>query len=245
MGLSACTWLGKLPYDPDEMPPAPDGGRIRPSVGWLATREDDAANRAPDGSVAIDVVHIDGRTLLQQVRHFRAGGDIWGDSILLERSSLRPVKTIRWTARGTYIAQYNHRIVTRTFIPVHGSPQHSTETLDVEPFSALGFELLVAALPLGDGYHGLLPVTVDTVARGWSWLHFVVQREVELRDRPDQPNRDTWIVDCDIGASRSRLWIAMDGHVVRKIEQLDADNDVLSVVRRMLLRIPERTRHAG
>ncbi len=214
-------------------------------MGWLATREGDTANRPPDGSVAIDVVHIDGRTLLQRVRHFRVGEQLWGDSILLDRNSLRPVETFRWTPRGTYVTRYNHRVVARTFTPVHGGAQHSTETLEVEPFSALGYDLLIAALPLGEGYHGLLPVSVDTASRGWSWLHFLVQKEVELRERPDQPDRDTWIVDCDIGATRSRLWIAMDGHTVRKIEQLDADNDVLSVIRRMLLTVPERTRHAG
>jgi hypothetical protein len=120
-------------------------------------------------------------------------------------------------------------------VPIHGQPRRSVETLEVIPFSALGMELLVAALPLGEGYHGMLPVAVDTNARGWSWLHFTVETERTIRERPDQADRDTWIIDCDIGAERTRLFITIEGRSVRRIQRLTPDNVVLSELRRMLL----------
>jgi hypothetical protein len=222
----------------DDPPPEPSGGRIKTTVGWLTTQRSVSVSGTPDGSIAIDVVHIAGRALLQQVRHFRVGDATYGDSILLERSTLRPVTTTRWTPQGTYIATYNHRVVERVFKPLHGTARRSIETLDVEPYSALGIDLVVSSLPLSDGYHGVLPVAVDTAARGWSWLHFEVQRELSLQERPDQKQKDMRVVDCDIGPDRTRLWIDMDGRSVRKIERLGPDNEVLSTVRRMLLGAP-------
>ena len=130
-------------------------------------------------------------------------------------------------------------MVERIFRPVHGPQRRSVETLDVEPYSALGMELVVSSLPLSDGYHGVLPVAVDTAVRGWSWLHFDVQRELSLQERPDQKQKDMRIVDCDIGTDRTRLWIDMDGRSVRRIERLGPDNEVLGTIRRMLLGAPQ------
>ena len=243
--LTACVPLGmSLPSD-DLVPPAPDGSRIKAAVGWLTTAPSDSIVGTPQGQMAIQVIHVGGRALLQRVRRYQKAGAEYGDSILLDRTSLRPIETWRWTPKGTYVARYNHRVIDRTFIPVHGSPSHSTETLDVEPYSALGSELVVAALPLGEGYHGVLPVAVDTAARGWSWLRFEVQAEIDIQERPDQKPIRTWIVDCDNGVNssgleRTRLTIAIDGRSIRKIQHLGPNNEVLSTLRRMLLGLPLR-----
>ncbi len=240
-GLSSCVPIGMtLPSDDEQ--PIPDGGRIKPAVGWLATRPND--NGAPDGEMRISVVHVAGRTLLQQVRRYSIGEARYGDSVLLERSTLRPVETWRWTPRGTFVARYNHRVVERIFQPVRGSPVHTTETLDLEPYSALGMELVIASLPLSQGYHGLLPVAVDTSARGGSnWLRFEVQAEIERQERPDQKSMTVWIVDCNngehsSGLERTRLYIAQDGRSVREMQRLGPDNEKLGTIRRMLLGVP-------
>ena len=166
---------------------------------------------------------------------------MYGDSILLDRANLRPVATWRWTPEGTYITHYNHRVVERVFEPVHGRPRRSVETMDVEPYSALGMELVAASLPLGDGYRGQLPVVVDTMPRGWSWLHFTVQTQMLVKERPDQVEKDMWIVDCDLDGERTRLWIAQEGHSLRKIQTLTQDNEVKTEIRRMLLSVPKTT----
>jgi hypothetical protein len=242
-GLSSCVPLGmSLPSDDEQ--PIPEGGRIKAAVGWLATRPGDAANGAPDGEMRISVVHLAGRTLLQQVRRYSIGEARFGDSVLLERSSLRPVETWRWTPRGTYVARFNHRVVERIFQPVRGASVRTTETLDLEPYSALGMELVIASLPLSQGYHGLLPVAVDTAARGGSsWLRFEVQAEIERQERPDQKGFTVWIVDCNngehsSGLERTRLYIAIDGRSVREVQHLGPDNEKLGTIRRMLLGAP-------
>lgn len=242
-GLAACVPLG-MSLPSDDPPPEPAGSRIKPSVGWLTTRRADAIG-SPDGSITIEVVHQSGRALLQQVRHYKIGEAAYGDSVLLDRSTLRPITTWRWTPGGTYVTNYNHRVVERIFRPVRGAQRRSIETLDIEPYSALGMELIVSSLPLSEGYHGVLPVAVDTAVRGWSWLHFEVQRELLLQERPDQKQKDMRVVDCDIGAARTRLWIDMEGRSVRRIEQLGPDNEVLSTVRRMLLSLPQGAKRAG
>lgn len=231
-----------LPSD-DPEPPAPDGGRIKAAVGWLTSQPGETVTGSPDGQIAIQVVHLRGRTFLQQVRRYRVRGAAYGDSILLDRTSLRPLETWRWSPRGTWSARYNHRVVDRLFRPVRGTAIRSTEMLDLEPYSALGMELLVASLPLGQGYHGILPVAVDTAVRGWSWLRFEVLSEIEMQERPDQKGITAWIVDCDNGPSssgleRTRLYIAVDGRSVRKMQHLGPDNEILGTLRRMLLPAP-------
>jgi hypothetical protein len=240
---TSCVPLGMtLPFDTAQ--PEPEGRRIKPSLGWLTTAKAETATSGPDGSIAIEVVHIGGRAMVQQVRRYSLGNAPYADSILLDRSTLRPVETWRWTALGAYVVRYHRRSVERVFQPRRGPAQRSVETMDVEPYSALGMELLIAALPLGDGYHGMLPVVVDTASRGWSWLRFEVQRELTVQERPDQPERSVWIVNCDLGRERTRLYVAMDGRSVRLIERLGPDNEVLGVLRRFLLRAPEAAKHA-
>ncbi len=248
-GLIGCVPLG-LNLPSDDGPPAPDGGRIKSAVGWLTTRPGETTSRGPDGQIAIQVVHFAGRTFLQQVRHYKVGDAAYGDSVLLDRTSLRPFETWRWTPRGTYIARYNHRVVERAFHPVRGAAIRSSETMDVEPYSALGVELLVASLPLGQGYHGVLPVAVDTALRGWSWLRFEVQAEMTMQERPDQKAIETWIVDYDngvksTGLERTRLYIAIDGRSVRKMQHLGPDNEVLGTLRRLLLAVPAARTRVG
>lgn len=241
--LWACAPLGMtLPTD-ELNPPQPEGGRIKPDLGWLTSKRAEAAAGAPTGQLAISVVRTSGRSQLQQVRHYMIGEATYGDSILLDRTTLKPVITYRWTPAGTYIAKYNHRVIDRTFVPVHGSPSTSSETLDVEPFSWLGMELLVASLPLSSGYFGVIPVAVDTASRGWGYMKFTVQSEQQLQERRDQKGFDVWIVDCEngpgaTGLERMRLWIRIDGRSVRRIEHIDADNVVLGTLRRTLLPLP-------
>ncbi len=119
--LAACVPLG-MSLPSDDPPPEPIGSRIKANVGWLSTQRGESATGTPDGSIAIDVVHIAGRTLLQQVRHFTIGEAAYGDSVLLDRSTLRPVRTWRWTPRGAYVTTYNRRVIERVFRPVRGVP---------------------------------------------------------------------------------------------------------------------------
>jgi len=241
--LCACAPLGMtLPTD-ELNPPQPEGGRIKQDLGWLTSERTESANGAPTGQITISIVRNNGRPLLQQVRHYMIGEGMYGDSILLDRTTLKPVITYRWTPAGTYIAKYNHRQIDRTFVPVHGPANTSSETLDVEPFSWLGMELLVASLPLRAEYPGVIPVAVDTAARGWGYMKFVVHSEQQLQERRDQKGFDVWIVDCDngpgsTGLERTRLWIKIDGRSVRRIEHLDADNTILGTLRRTLLPMP-------
>lgn len=248
-GLAGCVPLG-LSLPSDDEAPAPDGGRIKPAVGWLTTRPGETVSGGPEGQIAIQVIHLGGRTFLQQVRRYKVGAAAYGDSVLLDRTSLRPFETWRWTPRGTYVARYNHRVVERVFQPVRGAAIRSSETMDLEPYSALGMELIVASLPLGQGYHGVLPVAVDTAVRGWSWLRFEVQAEMTLQERPDQKGMEAWIVDCDNGVNstgleRIRLYIAIDGRSIRKMQHLGPDNEVLGTLRRMLLGAPTQRPKAG
>ncbi len=241
--LYACAPLGMtLPTD-ELNPPQPDGGRIKADLGWLTSDRNESGTGAPTGQLSIAIVRTNGRPLLQQVRHYMVGEEMYGDSILLDRTTMKPVVTYRWTPAGTYIARYNHRQIERTFVPLRGTPSSSSETLDVEPFSWLGMELLVASLPLSAGYPGVIPVAVDTATRGWGYMKFTVHSEQQLQERRDQKGFDVWIVDCDngpgsTGLERTRLWIKVDGRSVRRIEHIDADNTVLGMLRRTLLPMP-------
>ena len=58
-GLAACVPLG-MSLPSDDPPPEPSGSQIKATVGWLTTQRADAAVAAPEGSIAIEVVHIGG-----------------------------------------------------------------------------------------------------------------------------------------------------------------------------------------
>lgn len=232
--LCGCSTVGlNLPFE--GAPVSPDGLRLKPALGWLTAHSAAEHATIPDGSVALTTFRLKGRPVWQQVRRITTDQGEFADSILLDKESLRPIQTWRWTPKGTWIVTYNHRSVERQFQSPKGQVSRWTELLEVEPYSALGVELIVATLPMGEGQTGLVPVTVDTVERGWSWLRYTVMREIDMVERPNAKPMTAWIVDLDLSGQRTRLWIASEGKTIRRIEQLGPDNQVLSTVRRMLL----------
>jgi hypothetical protein len=232
--LSACSTVGlNLPFD--GAPVAPDGMRLKPTMGWLTTRKIVEPGTVPEGSVALKQVRINRRIVWQQVRRLKTDQGEFADSILLDRESLRPIETWRWTPQATYITRYNHRSVDREVRTAAGATSRWSEILEVEPYSALGIELLVSTLSLGDGETGLVPVAIDTAQRGWTWVRYTVMGEVNTVERPNAPSLGVWIIDLEMLGERTRIWVASDGRAVRRIEHLNADNEVLSLVRRMLL----------
>jgi hypothetical protein len=209
---------------------------MRPSNGWITTRVGENMAASPDGSVALEAIRHEGRAAWQQVRHWQEPDGERSDSIILERSTLRPIITYRTTPRGTYVSRYNLRQVERRFIPASGTGGwRRSELVENAPYSALGIELVVSALPLTEGWKGIIPVTVDTLERGWSWLRFEVMREMSLTEKPKWVPKNSWVVDYTLNGERTRLWIAQEGRSVRRIEKIGADNEVLHAMRRVLL----------
>lgn len=232
--LCACSTVGlNLPFD--GTPVAPDGLRLKPTLGWLTTRKTTELGAVPEGTVALSTQRIDKRPVWQQVRRLATDQGELADSILLDRASLRPIQTWRWTPQGTYITRYNHRAVERVFTSPQGQVTRRNEILEIEPYSFLGIELLVSALSMGEGQTGLIPVASDTAESGWAWVRYTVMRELDMVERPNARSMAVWIVDLETAGERTRLWIAVDGRSVRRIERLGPDNEVLSTTRRMLL----------
>ena len=232
--LSACSTVGlNLPFDGP--PVAPDGYRLKPALGWLTTQPTTEPGTAPEGSIALRSLRINRQNVWQQVRRITTDQGEFADSILLDRETLRPIQTWRWTPQGTWITRYNHRAVEREFRSPHGQVSRWREILDIEPYSALGIELLVSTLSMGQNEKGMVPVTIDTVERGWTWVKYTVVREMNLAERPNARPMTMWIIDLEMSGERTRLWVAADGKSVRRIERLGPDNEVLSTVRRMLL----------
>ena len=183
--LGGCSRIGlNLPSDAPD--PVAAGRSVRPSFGWITTRVGPGAERAPDGSIALETIRYEGRAAWQQVRRWNEPSGEHADSIILERSTLRPIVTTRMTPKGTWTVRYNLRAVDRRFTPAKGrGGWHQSEIVENAPYAALGIELVIAALPLVEGWKGILPVAVDTVDHGWSWLRFEVMREMSLTEKPN------------------------------------------------------------
>lgn len=235
LALLGCTRIG-LNLPSNQPDPQPRGRSVRPSFGWITTRRGDGAEVAPDGSIALEVVRYQGRSVWQQVRRWQEPDGEHADSIFLERATLRPIVTYRMTPKGTWVTRYNVRSVDRRFTPATGTGGWKrSELVENAPYSALGIELVIAALPLEEGWKGIIPVAVDTTERGWSWLRFEVMRETSLTEKPRWVSRSSWVVDYTLEGELTRLWITQDGHSVRRIERIGKDNEVLHAMRRVLL----------
>lgn len=233
--LLGCSRIGlNLPSDAPD--PIPAGRSVKPGFGWITTRTGPGAEREPDGSIALEAVRYEGRPAWQQVRRWQEPTGEHADSVLLERRSLRPIVTTRTTPRGTWTTRYNLRAVDRRFTPANGKGGwHTSEIVENAPYSALGIELVIAALPLAEGGKGILPVVVDTLNHGWSWLRFEVMREMNLTEKPNWITKSSWVVDYTLNGEQTRLWIAQEGRSVRRIEKIGQDNEVLHSMRRVLL----------
>jgi hypothetical protein len=193
--------------------------------------------RAPDGSLALEALRYQGRAAWQQVRRWQEPKGEHSDSIILDRSTLRPIITFRTTPEGTWIAKYNLRSVERSFVPAGGEKGawKRTELFQNTPYSALGIDLVISSLPLIEGWKGLLPVTVDTLQHGWSWVRFEVMREMSITEKPSWMPKSSWVVDYSLNGERFRLWIAQEGRSIRRIEKLGPDNEIVHQLRRVLL----------
>jgi len=235
LALLGCTRVGlNLPSDAPD--PIPEGRSLRATFGWITTRKGDGAERAPDGSIAIEATRYQGRAAWRQVRRWQEPDGEHADSILLERSTLRPIVTYRMTPKGTYEARYHLREVQRRFLPTGGTGGWKrSELVENAPYSALGIELVISSLPLTEGWKGILPVTVDTLQRGWSWLRFEVMQQMSLTEKPSWLPKNSWVVDYTLNGEQTRLWIAQEGRSIRRIERIGADNEVLHAMRRVLL----------
>ncbi|MBL0180074.1 MAG: hypothetical protein IPP98_13280 [Gemmatimonadetes bacterium] len=233
--VGGCSRIGlNLPSDAPD--PIAAGRSVKPAFGWITTRVGPGAERAPDGSIALEAVRYDGRAVWQQVRRWKEPAGEHADSIILERSTLRPIVTTRMTPKGTWTVRYNLRSVDRRFTPAKGrGGWHHAEIVENAPYSALGIELVIAALPLTEGWKGILPVVVDTADHGWSWLRFEVMREMSLTEKPNWVTKSSWVVDYTLNGEQTRLWIAQEGRSVRRIEKIGPDNEVLHSMRRVLL----------
>lgn len=235
VALLGCSRIGlNLPSDAPD--PIPAGRSVKPSFGWITTRVGPGAERAPDGSISLEPIRYEGRAAWQQVRRWHEPDGEHADSIVLERSTLRPIVTTRMTPKGTWTARYNLRSVDRRFTPAKGrGGWRQSEIVENAPYAALGIELVIAALPLTEGWKGILPVAVDTVNHGWSWLRFEVMREMNLTEKPNWVTKSSWVVDYTLNGEQTRLWIAQEGRSVRRIEKIGPDNEVLHSMRRVLL----------
>ncbi len=233
--LGGCSRIGlNLPSDAPD--PIAAGRSVKPSFGWVTTRVGPGAEREPDGSIALEAIRYEGRAAWQQVRRWNEPSGEHADSIILERSTLRPIVTTRMTPEGSWTTRYNLRAVDRRFTPIQGrGGWHHAEIVENAPYAALGIELVIAALPLTEGWKGILPVAVDTLDHGWSWLRFEVMREMTLTEKPNWVTKNSWVVDYTLNGQQTRLWIAQEGRSVRRIEQLGPDNVVLHTMRRVLL----------
>lgn len=234
--LTGCVAAGlNLPVDG---PPAvPQGSLLRPSLGWLTTRSVEGAERAPEGSYALEQIRLaNGRSAFQQVRRFSQSDGVYADSVVLDKETLKPITTVRTTPEGTWTTHYYRRQVDRSFTTTTGRRTwRLSELQESEPYSALGIELVISAMPLVEGFNTMIPVAVDTVQQGWSWLRMEVRREMSLVERPNLPAKSALVVDYTLAGEKTRLWIALDGRSVRKIERLGADDAVTHTVRRVLL----------
>lgn len=213
--------------------PHPDGAMLKSLT--MTERAEEITGNPPkplgEATFQIDTVIVAGREawLLTRSRS-DANAVEQTDSIWLDRSTLKPIRTWGRRAEGEIRQAFDRRVVVTETTSPRGRRSKSRLLLDAEAYAEPGIELVMATIPLRENYDGALPLVLMSRVIELRWFRFRVVQKVFLPGR-DGVLRSTWQIDGDLGGILRRYWIDADDRTVVKWEGPGPDGVMVRWVR--------------
>jgi hypothetical protein len=156
--------------------PTADGRRLE--VGNVVERvqriEGTDTVDVTEGEFQIDTVRVDGTRLWVATRRSTDNnGEPILDSVWLDRFTLRTIKSFRQDSTGSTWLEFNRRAVRSTRITPSGKRETWSGLHTAEPYSNVGIEVVLGALPMRTGQGASLPI-VDGRGLQLKWLRMSV-----------------------------------------------------------------------
>ncbi|MEO8202004.1 MAG: hypothetical protein ABI679_15840 [Gemmatimonadota bacterium] len=189
-----------------------DGRRIR--TGSLLrhgsiTRPNAAVQDLGQRTQEITVVTIGGRPTLVSVQAFSTSRGQMVDSSLDDLATLAPIRHSSTGMGRTMRLNFEGGTVRGRYIPDNGTPLSIDQHFSTPPYDSNIFDLVIAALPLAQGYVATIPLYIYEEG-GLVWWKATVTGSEPVAMR-DGTMAEAWIVDVeDDGRTRARLWITRE-----------------------------------
>jgi len=189
----------------------PDGALLR--VGKIEKkRYETVGDSVMDRGTSVEEVSrttVGTRPVLLSVAHFAVADGNAVDSSIADAKSLRPIKHV-----GAHPSHYMELLWNDRSVAGRYDTKAAHRTIDMpaaaRSYDSSLFDLVIAGLPLGPGYHALLPFYIYEQG-GVVWWDVRVRgtEDVALRTGNRAP---AWVVDVsEEGRPRVTLWISRDG----------------------------------
>jgi hypothetical protein len=215
--------------------PTPDGRRLEPFnvVERVQRIEGSDTVEVREAEFQVDTVRIDGERVWVASRRYRdASGTQIVDSVWMERWTLHTLKSVRRDAAGVTTLEFNRRQVRSVRVTPDGERQSWKGLHEAEPYSMVGIDLVLGALPLREGASGALPV-VDGRGRRMDWLRYsVTDRRPEARTVSGGfLFKPVYVVEVSFRGQTVRYWVDGEAKSVLRRQLAMAEGPPLLVVR--------------
>lgn len=207
---------------PEAEPGAVDGNRLRPESGVLQStmRMPDGSQR-PAGSDSphqLGIITWRGRRALLSVHIVPLPRGNFVDSTISDPTTLFPWLHASAGAGRRLRLEFDGADVRGTHMPDSQPAQSIDQRLQFKPYDSTIFDVVIAALPLANGYRTRLPFYVFEQG-GVVWYTVQVTGSETLALTEGAAPANAWIVLVEESREpRARLWIAQDGRAVLRTE---------------------------
>jgi hypothetical protein len=184
--------------------------RIGPLVRTTTvTRNGQSQNRGESTQQLARITRA-GRELLVSTRTFVTPAGPAIDSSYADAVTLTPVRHVGLHDSRTMVLDFAGHRVTGRYAEKGKQPLPIDQVLEAPPFDSSLYDLVIAALPLAEGYTARLPFYIYEQGGLVSWDVKVVKREAPALADGSSP--ESWQVEVSEGGEvRTRLWVPVNG----------------------------------
>jgi hypothetical protein len=196
-----------------------DGRLILPSVDTF--RVSYGGQVIGRGIQITEQVVEEGVPALRQTYTFESsGGDMSTDTLLMDASTLRPIREARASAAGRFKLEFRDKEIATVTLEASSEPATTRTAVDGQVFSSAALEAVVRALPLVDGMQANLDLYYPPPSkRGAVTVSARVIRSEAIVTR-NGGSRSAWVVVAGERGEATTFWI---DKVNRQLLQIDTE----------------------
>lgn len=190
----------------------PDGAALRVGERTVYTVVERGGQRTERGprTEGLARIRYRGREVLAVIRTFATPSGPAIDSSIFDAATLAPIRHVGVHSSRSMTLDFAGPRVTGAYTPAHQPSRPIDHHMEARPYDSSIWDLVIAALPLREGYEARIPYYVYEQG-GLVWYTARVDGAESFTLR-DGTTADTWTVAVtEEGRPRARLWIPRTG----------------------------------